>query len=167
MSNRKSLLFLKMLPHDSGEAGERSETDDQQEVGSACERQDGKRVVRGSKAKLCVDGGVTESEETLFSDSVLEPQLLPSLRNRKLYVIVSIRSMRDNVAIQFACDVVYSIELDLLRNRSPSLLFSPSRESFRASSPVFWLQSHQSHPTPITPLELGYSLIATTQNLRI
>ncbi len=29
----------------SGEAGERSETDDQQEVGSASERQDGKRVV--------------------------------------------------------------------------------------------------------------------------
>ena len=27
-----------------------SETDDQQEVGSACERQDGKRVVRGSNA---------------------------------------------------------------------------------------------------------------------
>ncbi len=25
-------------------------TDDQQDVGSACERQDGKRVVRGSKA---------------------------------------------------------------------------------------------------------------------
>ena len=59
-----------MLPHDSGEAGERSETDDQQDVGSASERQDGKRVVRGSKAKLCVDGVVTESEETLFSDSV-------------------------------------------------------------------------------------------------
>ena len=37
-----------MLTHDSGEACERSETDDQQDVGSACERQDGKQVVRGS-----------------------------------------------------------------------------------------------------------------------
>ena len=41
-------VILKMLPHDSGEAGERSETDDQQDVGSACERQDGKRVVGGA-----------------------------------------------------------------------------------------------------------------------
>ena len=32
-----------MLFHVSGEAGEQSETDDQQDVGSACERQDGKR----------------------------------------------------------------------------------------------------------------------------
>ena len=30
-----------------GGAVERSETDDQQDVGSACERQDGKRVVGG------------------------------------------------------------------------------------------------------------------------
>ena len=112
----------------------------------ASKRQDGKRVVRGSKAKLCVDGVVTESEETLFSDSVLEPQLLASLRNRKLYVIVSIRSMRDNVAIQFACDDGCSIELDLLQNPSPSLLFSPSRESFRASSSGFLVTT-----TPITP----------------
>ena len=46
-------------------------TDDQQDVGSACERQDGKRVVRGSNAKHCVDGVVTELELTLFSDSVV------------------------------------------------------------------------------------------------
>ena len=35
-------------------------TDDQQDVGSASERQDGKRVVKGSKAKLCIEGVLTE-----------------------------------------------------------------------------------------------------------
>ncbi len=48
--------FIKqMLPRVAGKLASESETDDQQEVGSACERQDGKRVVRGSNAKHCVD----------------------------------------------------------------------------------------------------------------
>ena len=46
---------MKMLPHEVGKlALAKPKTDDQQEVGSACERQDGKRVVRGSNARHCV-----------------------------------------------------------------------------------------------------------------
>ena len=36
-----------MLPHEVGKLASDSSTDDQQDVGSASERQDGMRVVRG------------------------------------------------------------------------------------------------------------------------
>ena len=49
-------------------------TDDQQDVGSACERQDGKRVVKGCNAKHC--SSVAIKIFLLFTDSIIVKTLM-------------------------------------------------------------------------------------------